>query len=156
MTSHKKYREHLSDLERVLGPEGTRRRMAFRVVNARRHSLNARKIRSELELQKIIGASPLAGGYKRNECLMCIFIGDFVFPRRNLVLEADGNWHESAEACAKDLERDLILRKGGWHVYRFKQPFNHEAVLAQLREISLKHPRMKAFEAKVARRQQLP
>lgn len=60
----------------------------------------------EFELQKIIG----------------VYIVDFYIPARNLIIEADGNWHNEPERKERDRKRDRWLKSRGYHIIRIKEP----------------------------------
>ena len=48
------------------------------------------------------------------------FIADFYIPSKNLIIELDGEYHDSAKQQEKDIWRTKILKSLGYRVIRFK------------------------------------
>ena len=47
------------------------------------------------------------------------FVLDFAFPEKNIGVECDGSrWHP--EGNNRDRFRDMILKRGGWTILRFR------------------------------------
>lgn len=147
MASHRNYRAQLEDLKRSGISKGT---MPFGVANSRRGTLNRRNIRSELILESLLIKAGAGRSYRRNESVLASFIGDFVFPRKGIIIEADGGYHLSEEQIKYDNWRDETITRAGWLVYRFKYPY-HISVLGALKEVLSQNPSLTLGGAKSLR-----
>jgi very-short-patch-repair endonuclease len=84
-----------------------------------RDELNKKNFASEAWFEKILKKNGIFS-YRRNECLLLRYFGDFVFKQQRLVVELDGSSHNGKEEY--DAQRDAKLRKAGFKVIRIKFP----------------------------------
>jgi very-short-patch-repair endonuclease len=61
-----------------------------------------------------------AGVRYRFQHLVWKYIPDFALPDQMILVELDGESHDTAEARLKDEEKTVWLKKQGWKVYRFR------------------------------------
>ncbi len=69
-------------------------------------------------LRRRDGVDPL-GYHWRRQCLMFGYIVDFWCPKRKLVVEVDGGYHDESQR-QWDERRDAMLRRHGVRTLRFK------------------------------------
>ena len=77
-------------------------------------------------------------------CLTAIgdFIADFVCLEKRLVVEVDGEYHNSPEQQADDATRSLVLEQKGFHVIRFSNDVvdkSLDKVLHSIKEYLFNH-----------------
>lgn len=116
--------------------------MPFDLIKARRSELNRKQFTSEMWFEKLLIENKLFG-YRRNECLLFRFFGDFVFRNKGVVVEIDGVSHEGKEEY--DKSRDQLLELFGYLVFRV--PYNNKAiadsVIVQVKEALASRPILK-------------
>ncbi len=78
--------------------------------------------------EKIFWSCVRGGGYEikfRRQVSIGPYIVDFYSPKNRIVVELDGESHDTDEAHKSDKERDAYMQSLGLHVLRFR---NHEII----------------------------
>ncbi|MDP2160462.1 MAG: DUF559 domain-containing protein [Flavobacterium sp.] len=92
--------------------------------------LNARKLRTTMTkaeelLWESLKGNKLNGQKFRRQHPVGVYIADFYNHKNKLVIEIDGDYHDTEEQQLKDIERTKFLEYNGLRVIRFK---NEEVV----------------------------
>lgn len=86
-------------------------------IRERKKQLNKAKFQSEMWFWKLLKEHHISG-YSRNVCIGKRFFGDFVFKKKKIIIEVDGNSHAFTKVY--DLNRDFFLKDLGYKVIRVK------------------------------------
>jgi very-short-patch-repair endonuclease len=123
---------------------GDGRRPEDPVVIARRLRQSMTPAESALWFE--LRRTKLDGSHFRRQSPIGPFIVDFACRSAKLVVEIDGNAHDSLGACEKDLQRDSWFTERGFEVLRF----TNAEVLANVKRVA--QVIAAAAEARVLRR----
>ena len=78
---------------------------------------------------------------KRKSRIIKFYIADFLLTRRKLIIEVDGGYHSQVEQQAKDVSRDLELKKLGYSTLRLSNELilsseeNRRAIIERIKTI---------------------
>jgi len=86
---------------------------------ARKNRINGTK--GEAILWKRVLRAKRTGYQFNRQFIIGNYIVDFISRRLKLIIEIDGNSHNSYEQSAKDFEREKVLKELGYTVIRFKE-----------------------------------
>jgi len=95
--------------------------------------LNARELRNNMTkaeelLWESLKGNKLNGQKFRRQHPVGVYIADFYNHKNKLIIEIDGDYHDTEEQKLKDIERTKFLEYNGLRVIRFK----NEEVLSNL------------------------
>jgi 5-methyltetrahydrofolate--homocysteine methyltransferase len=115
-------------------------------VALQKHALSMRQSSTPAEsaMWKLLKGNHLGNHHFRRQQIIDKYIADFVCLRKKLIIEVDGNIHDSPEAQEKDGRRTRALNLAGFEVIRFRNeevlqdPLGTEdRILQKLQSISI-------------------
>jgi very-short-patch-repair endonuclease len=95
------------------------------LARKRAQSLRREMTKAEKAMWSILKDFNAEGASFRRETPIGIFITDFAWLSRRLVIEVDGDSHETVEGKRRDLIKDAFLTERGFVIMRFD---NHQVI----------------------------